>query len=110
MDLQCPYCEKGQEVCHDDGFGYEQDVKHAMECGHCGKSFVFLTAISFHYEPEKADCLNDDQHHYKISNTFPNEFSSMECTMCGDRRELTDDERKEYNIGTKDSYFQSLQS
>ena len=49
-DLECPYCEKDCEVCHDDGFGYEEGKKHQMECPHCGKSFVFETSISFYYE------------------------------------------------------------
>lgn len=108
MDLECPYCEKGLEVCHDDGFGYEEGVKHQMECRYCEKSFVFETSISFYYEPEKADCLNDDKHDYKLTSTCPKEFSEMECTMCGDRRDLTDDERLKFNIDTKENYFKKL--
>jgi hypothetical protein len=108
MDIECPYCEKELDICHDDGFGYEEGVKHRQECPHCEKSFVFETSISFYYEPEKADCLNDDKHDYKMTTVFPKEFTQMECTMCGDRRELTDEERKEFNIGTKESYFESL--
>lgn len=108
MDIECPYCEQDLDICHDDGFGYEEGVKHQMECSHCGKSFVFETSISFYYEPEKADCLNDDNHDYKITRSYPKEFSEMECTMCGDKRELTDDERIEFNIGTKKSFFESL--
>ena len=45
---------------------------------------------------------------YSMTSTFPKEFSQMECTMCGDIRELTDVERTEFNIGTKESYFESL--
>lgn len=52
MGLNCPYCEKGLYVIHDDGFGYEENVKHQMECG---KSFVFETSISIYYESERAD-------------------------------------------------------
>lgn len=97
MDLECPYCENELDINHDDGFGYEEGVKHEMQCEHCQKSFVFETSISFYYEPEKADCLNDGKHDWKITRTYPKEFSKMECTMCGYRRELTDDERKEHN-------------
>lgn len=71
MDLECPYCEKELEVCHDDGFGYDEGVKHQMECVFCEKSFVFETSISFYCEPEKADCLNDGNHKWRKSNTFP---------------------------------------
>ena len=108
MDLECPYCEKELEVCHDDGIGYEEGVKHQMECGHCDKQFVFETSISFYYEPEKADCLNGSKHNWEKTKTHPEEFSEMECTMCDESRELTDKERTDFKIGTKESYFKSI--
>lgn len=95
MDLECPYCEKELDVCHDDGFGYEEGVKHQMECGHCGKSFVFETSISFYYEPDRADCLNDGNHDWKPQVCYPKEFTKMECSMCGDLREPTEIELKD---------------
>jgi len=61
-DINCPYCDAELEVCHDDGFGYAEDKRHEMDCGDCGKTFVFTTSIIFHYSPEKADCLNGEQH------------------------------------------------
>lgn len=64
-DLECPYCGEGNDICHDDGFGYEEDRAHEMECDHCGKSFVFHTSISFYYSPEKADCLNGAPHNFR---------------------------------------------
>jgi hypothetical protein len=103
MDIECPYCEKGLEICHDDGFGYQEGVKHQMECSHCQKSFVFETEIIFYYEAQKADCLNDGNHDYQLTYTFPKEFSKMECSMCGDKREMTENERLKFNIGTKQS-------
>jgi hypothetical protein len=109
-DLECPYCEMELEICHDDGFGYEEGVKHQMECPHCGKSFVFETSVSFYYEPEKADCLNDGNHNYKKTCTYPKEFSRMKCTMCDDERELTDEEKKKYGIGSKEDYFKILKT
>lgn len=45
MDLEYPYCEAGLAVCHDDGSGYEEGVKHKMECDNCEKSFVFQTTF-----------------------------------------------------------------
>ena len=110
MDIECPYCGKELEICHDDGFGYEEGVKHQMECKYCEKSFVFETSISFYYEPEKADCLNDGKHQYKLSHTYPKEFSEMVCIMCNDRRDLTEQERIDNNIGTKEDYFKSLEN
>jgi len=108
MDINCPYCDAELEICHDDGFGYEEDVKHQMECGECDKNFVFSTSILFCYDAEKADCLNNEKHNYKLTITAPKEFSKMRCTYCDDERELTDDEREEFNIGTKSSYFDKI--
>ena len=61
-DLECPYCDAENDVCHDDGAGYSEDERHEMECHACGKSFVFNTYISFSYQPKKADCLNGTPH------------------------------------------------
>jgi transcription elongation factor Elf1 len=52
-DLECPYCNEWQEVCHDDGFGYEEDQAHEMDCSNCGQSIVFYTSIHFSYRPIK---------------------------------------------------------
>ena len=61
-DLECPYCGAENNICHDDGFGYEEDVAHEMECGWCEKSFTFQTHISYNYYPQKAECLNTGVH------------------------------------------------
>lgn len=95
MDLECPYCQTEHTVDHDDGFGYEQDVKHQMECENCGKSFVFQTSILFLYEAEKADCLNEDDHIWKANTCYPKQFTTMECESCGETRNPTDEEMKE---------------
>lgn len=93
-DIECPYCGYEQDICHDDGFGYEEGVKHQMECINCGKTFVFETAIIFNYEAEKADCLNGAPHDWHPSKTYPIEFTKMRCSMCGEERELTVEEWK----------------
>lgn len=65
FDLECPYCGHGNDVCHDDGAGYDEGVFHEMECGYCEKYFTFQTSITFYYEPSKADCLNGGEHELK---------------------------------------------
>ena len=92
MDLQCPYCNTGLDVCHDDGFGYEESTKHKMDCHNCNQSFVFQTEISFYYEPTRADCLNDGKHIWEPTHTYPTEFTKMECSCCGERRKCTESE------------------
>jgi hypothetical protein len=109
-DLECPYCGKEQDVNHDDGFGYEENEAHEMECSFCDKTFVFQTSISYHYTPSKADCLNDGNHKYEPTVTAPREFTKMRCTMCGDERELTDNERTNLGIGTKDEFFEKIKN
>jgi hypothetical protein len=91
-DLECPYCGCGMEVCHDDGFGYDEDVLHEQECGECGKLFVFNTSISFHYSGHKADCLNGAAHKYEKTHTYPVRYTRMRCADCGDERDCTDEE------------------
>lgn len=97
-DLCCPYCNADLEVCHDDGFGYREDVNHQMECSYCGKNFVFTTTIVFYYEPSPADCLNDGTHDYQPMPTYPVHVTQMECKTCGERRTPTPDEKVKYNI------------
>ena len=63
-DIECPYCDAPNEVCHDDGQGYEEGKAHEMQCCECKKYFVFHTSVSFYYSPEKADCLNGTPHRY----------------------------------------------
>jgi hypothetical protein len=29
-DIECPYCDAENEVCHDDGYGYEEGKAHEM--------------------------------------------------------------------------------
>jgi len=100
-DLECPYCGAELNIKHDDGFGYEEDILHEMQCSECEKYFVFLTSVIYCYSPSKADCLNDDNHDnhdWKPTHTAPKEYTRMECSMCGERRLPTEEERLKYNI------------
>lgn len=94
-DVECPYCGAGQEICHDDGYGYKEGELFQQECPKCERAFVFTTSISFYYEAYKADCLNGAEHKFKPTRTFPKEFTKMRCEDCGEERELTEEERKE---------------
>ena len=94
-DVECPYCEKWQEINHDDGFSYAEDEIHQQECSDCGKVFTFTTSISFNYESEKAPCLNGGEHKWGQSHTVPRQHTKMHCMYCGDRREPTPNEWKD---------------
>lgn len=96
-DIDCPYCGHPQNIDHDDGYGYEENVKHQQQCYECDKVFSYTTSISFYYEAEKADCLNDGEHEWEATHTFPKEFTKMMCASCGENRSLTDEEWVEFN-------------
>lgn len=91
-DVKCPYCDAPQDINHDDGHGYEEGVKHEQQCVECDKYFTFTTSISYYYETERADCLNGANHDFKPTNTYPKEYTNMECLMCEERRKPTDEE------------------
>lgn len=91
-DVKCPYCGEEQEINHDDGYGYEQGELHNQECGDCGKSFAFETCISIDHVAFQADCLNDGNHVFKPTKTFPKECSRMRCETCGEIRKCTEEE------------------
>lgn len=54
-DVRCPYCNHAQDINHDDGYGYEEDVDHEQQCTSCDRYFVFTTSISFFYEVFKKE-------------------------------------------------------
>lgn len=49
-DVVCPYCKESQEINHDDGYGYTEDVMHEQHCTSCGELFKFETIFTIHYE------------------------------------------------------------
>ena len=91
-DITCPYCGYEEEVCHDDGYGYEEDRKHQQQCGNCEKYYVFTTCISFDYDATKADCLNGQPHMWKHTHTHPIEYTNMKCVYCDEKRAPTSEE------------------
>jgi len=97
-DLECPYCGAELNINHEEGFGYEEDILHEMQCSECEKYFVFLTSVSYCYSSSKADCLNDDNHDWKPTHTSSKEYTRLKCSMCDEQRLPTEAERLKYNI------------
>lgn len=104
-DINCPYCNHPQDICHDDGYGYQEDETYQQECGKCGKTFTFTTSIHFSYDVAKADCLNGSPHDYKPTTTQPKFLTKMRCSTCDDERSPTDEERKLHSIPTYEDYL-----
>ena len=92
-DVKCPYCGGRQEICHDDGYGYDEDAIYSQECSGCKKDFIFTVAILLTYETHKAPCLNGEPHDYQKTRTHPVEYARMRCSVCGEEREMTAEER-----------------
>ena len=100
-DIECPYCNHPQNINHYDGQGYEEGVLHSQECVKCEKTFTYTTSISFFYESYQADCLNDSEHIWELTHTHPKFFSKMRCKTCEQERNLTDQEKIQYEIPEK---------
>lgn len=98
-DVECPYCGADNEICHDDGYGYDEGVLHHQECGACGKTFAYKTSISFYYEAYAAPCIDGDaEHDWKETKTIPKCFRRMRCSVCGEEKEIEgiEQERRAY--------------
>jgi len=85
-DVECPYCGAGQDICHDDGYGYEEDKTHQQECTQCEKTFTYQTSISFYYSAKKADCLNGALHKFDREHNYSNRHTVAYCRDCGHER------------------------
>ena len=48
-DIKCPHCGLDQDICHDDGQGYDDNDYNEQECL-CGKTITFSVAILYLYE------------------------------------------------------------
>lgn len=97
--VKCPYCGKEDEINHEDGYGYEEEVIHTQECSHCGKTYRYLTTINFYYDVDKCDCLNEGGHHNWFPQTvYPKSCTRMECSICGETRKPTEEEIKKYKL------------
>lgn len=98
-DIECPYCNRGQEINHDDGYGYAEDRTHQQQCNHCDKIFVYTTSISYYYEPYVAPCLNkESDHDWKPIVVSPKRYTRMRCGYCDEERQLTPEERIELKV------------
>ena len=108
MSENCPYCNAEIEICHDDGYGYEESVTYEQECWKCKKTFTFTTLICFYYDLQTSPCLNGDaEHDLKPVWGAPKELFEgvKECTVCGTR--VVDEEM---NRAARKRYLEKLQS
>ena len=86
-DFECPYCGKDVEVNRGD-MDCGEDALNPQECQSCEKVFTFTAHMHFTYTPYKADCLNDGEHDWQKTKTFPERFAKMRCKTCGDEKPI----------------------
>lgn len=94
--VECPYCEKDVSICHDDGAYYNDDETEEIECDHCEKKFLVRSSMSWDFCGEKAECLNDGNHHWKkrySKKVYPQYSRMEECSECGEHRTLPEDKK-----------------
>ncbi|MDR3141940.1 MAG: hypothetical protein LBU37_09485 [Tannerellaceae bacterium] len=103
--VECPYCGYGQNIDHEDGYGYNRDEVYNQECCKCGKTFIYRTSIFFYYHAKKEDCLNDREHEWMLTWAYPKCLAKMRCKHCYQEREPTEEERKAFGLGTVNDYL-----
>ena len=57
MSVNCPFCDKEQEINHDDGFGYDEGEDYEQECIGCEKVFRYSPTylIMYYVQQENGD-------------------------------------------------------
>ena len=97
-DIECPYCGAEQDICHDDGYGYDEDTIHKQYCSNCEKTFGYTTVISYYYDVLTLPCANGGEHELEPTITWPKSYTRMCCKFCDEKRWPTDEEREKYGI------------
>jgi len=82
-DVKCPYCGKRQDINHDEGHGYEEDMTHEQGCIGCSKSFRFETSISYDYQ---VYCHDGDHDMEPFGGGWPDMYQCKNCDFY-ERRE-----------------------
>ena len=111
-EYECPYCGELIRIDSDYLEGVTiDDIAESKtfqrECPNCEMLLNITPSMTIDFEVEKCECQGE-HHVWKLTNTIPRCMSKMYCIHCGDERELTEDERKEYGIETVAEYLESL--
>jgi hypothetical protein len=93
-EIECPYCEHAYDLCHDDGAFYNEGQSEEEKCPNCEKHFLVHSSMSWNFNAEKAECLNDGNHSwvkaYSEANikNHPDLGKREKCETCGRTRVL----------------------
>lgn len=76
-DIKCPYCGHWQDICHDDGYGYDEGNEHEQHCENCDKEFKFTTSVMYSYS---VYCESESDHEmYQAIDDEPDFFMCKNC-------------------------------
>lgn len=75
-DAVCPYCGGHQEINHEDGYGYEENIDYEQECINCDKTFKFTTNITYTYE---VSCQEGDHEMEPFGDEYPHMYQCKKC-------------------------------
>ena len=101
---ECPYCGYENEIDYEE---YQDMGDFIRECDNCGKVFNVHPEVSIYFDTSECQCQGVD-HEWELSETYPRCCSKMVCIYCGLRRDLTEEERKQYNVETVAKYCKRL--
>ncbi len=87
-DVECPYCGADNEICHDDGYGYDEGVLYHQQCSKCDRTFAYETSIEISHEAFAAPCIDDGNHKWEETHTIPRCFRKLRCLDCGEEKEI----------------------
>lgn len=90
MKAECPYC--GADVDIESDRELEDGALYSDTCGNCEKEFAFSAYVVYLVNTYKADCLNNGNHKFKATSTYPRVFTEMKCADCGETRKPTIEE------------------
>ena len=76
-DVCCPYCDYGQYIDHEDGYGYQEDELYTQTCINCDKEFDYYTSINYYYT---VLCSNG-KHKFKPIKGYTH--ITKKCERCG---------------------------
>jgi len=105
IETTCPYCNNVDEF---DADGFSDDDRSLQECSKCGKVYNIYIKITVDCDCTPCPCQGIN-HEWELIPTIPKNFTKKRCKHCGEEKELTDEERKQYKIPSKESYFKELE-
>jgi hypothetical protein len=85
--LECPYCERMNEVPED---SHGEDEHYECQCSECDKTFGFTVSYWPSYTEYIMPCANGGDHNFEQIMGAPREhfINKFRCSHCGEERTI----------------------